>query len=241
MTCDKEYWLSLQARLASEFSTLSYDRSGLGESDVQDHPKDIHSITSDLQELLSILEVEPPFVFVGHSFGGTLSKHYTHHFKANTKGVVFVDPSDSFFEERTLAYRTEEQKKYWNSLSTRPDLEETESEKQEFEAFKDAIESTKGLALRDDIPTHILVCDKLTSWFDPELDPYYSFDQAPKDTLKRDNKTWIQCHEDWLEQAPEAKFTVVEDSSHNIHLDKENIVYHAIRETVLATASNKTL
>jgi len=240
MTCDKEYWKSIQTRLASEFSTFSYDRSGLGKSDIQCHPKDIHSITSDLQELLSILEVKPPFIFVGHSFGGTLSKHYSHQFKANTKGVVFVDPSDSYFEERTLAYRTEDQKKYWNSLTTRPDPEETESEKQEFEAFKNAIQSTKSLVVRDDIPTHILVCDKLTSWFDPELDPYYSFDEAPKDILQRDNDTWIRCHKDWLEQAPEAKLTIVKDSSHNIHLDDEGIVYEAIRETVLAGARNKT-
>ncbi|ODQ01394.1 hypothetical protein BGK46_16870 [Salinivibrio sp. SS2] len=241
MTCDKEYWRTLQARLANEFSTFSYDRSGLGKSDIQNHPKDIYSITSDLEELLSILEVKPPFIFVGHSFGGTLSKYYSHQFKTNTNGVVFIDPSDSFFEERSLAYRTESQKKYWNSLSTRPDPEETESEKQEFEAFKHAIKATKSLALRDDITTHILVCDNLTSWFDPEVDPYYSFDDAPKNILQRDNETWIRCHEDWLKQAPEAKLTIVQDSSHNIHLDNEEIVYETIRETVLVGASNKTL
>ena len=122
---------------------------------------------------------------------------------------------------------------------TRPDPEETESERQEFEAFKEAIESTKDMVVRGDIPTHILVCDKLTSWFDPHVDPYYSFDEAPKDILQRDNETWIKCHEDWLEQAPQAKITVVEDSSHSIHLDNEDIVYGAIRETVLTGASNK--
>lgn len=234
LTCDKAYWKSLQDRLIDDCITLAYDRSGLGDSDPQSTPKSLASITSDLEELITALDLKPPFIFVGHSFGGTLSKHYSHVFKDKIAGVVFVDASDAYYLDKTFEYRTESQKQYWSSIVYRTDFYETESEKQEYKAFNEIIKISKNIPLRSEVPAKILVCDNLSSWFDPEVDDLYSFKESPKNVLEKDNATWIQCHRDWLDEAPAADLIVVENSSHSIHVDNEDIVYENIKNLVLA-------
>jgi pimeloyl-ACP methyl ester carboxylesterase len=232
LTCDRTYWHSLQNKLAENAVTLSYDRAGIGQSDAIEGDKSLENITNDLVALINELKLTPPFVFVGHSFGGFLLKHYSSHYESTELGLVLVDPSDSYFEAKTLQYRTSEQREYWQSLSSKADPNESLAEKQEYKVFYEISEANKHHPYRSEIPTHILVCDNLSSWFDPEKDPIYQYEFAPKAILEKDNETWIQCHKKWLDQVPNARFTVVKNSSHSIHLDQEDVVFSAIGELI---------
>ena len=50
-------------------------------------------ITEELRTLLARAGVPPPFVFVGHSFGGFIGLIFARRFRADTAGVALVDPA----------------------------------------------------------------------------------------------------------------------------------------------------
>ncbi|MCB9769941.1 MAG: alpha/beta hydrolase [Candidatus Omnitrophica bacterium] len=76
----------------SEFATaVTYDRAGLGWSDLADNPRDGEQIAKDLHTLLERLEVEPPFLLVGHSCGGLYVRIFHHLYPDQVCGMVLID------------------------------------------------------------------------------------------------------------------------------------------------------
>lgn len=85
-------WGWAQKRMAERTQVVSYDRAGLGKSDVR--PEDItaDAVASRLDALLSTLELTPPYIFVGHSLGGLLVRYYAARHAEKTAALVLVDP-----------------------------------------------------------------------------------------------------------------------------------------------------
>lgn len=86
-------WGLVQPLIAAKTRTCSYDRAGLGFSDPSSLPRTSANIVADLHRLLAAAGIKPPYVLVGHSFGGMNAKLYAETYPAEVKGIVFVDPS----------------------------------------------------------------------------------------------------------------------------------------------------
>jgi pimeloyl-ACP methyl ester carboxylesterase len=56
-------------------------------------PRTAERITDELRTLLARAGVPPPFVFVGHSFGGFIGLIFARRFRGETAGLVLVDPA----------------------------------------------------------------------------------------------------------------------------------------------------
>ncbi len=77
---------------ASAFTrVMAYDRAGQGWSDPSPNPRTPANLAGELKALLGRLELQPPYVLVGHSFGGLLSRIYAGSHPAEVAGVVLVD------------------------------------------------------------------------------------------------------------------------------------------------------
>ena len=96
-------WSSLQPKLARTTRVCSYDRAGLGWSEPRTGPSDADQIAADLHDLLALAQVSGPIVLMGTSYGGIYIRDYTAHFRADVAGLVFVDSSTPFQEERFQA------------------------------------------------------------------------------------------------------------------------------------------
>jgi pimeloyl-ACP methyl ester carboxylesterase len=70
----------------------SYDRGGLGWSERCRRPRTLEQITRELESLLRAAEIGPPYVLVGHSFGGLVIRAFAHERPDQVAGLVFVDP-----------------------------------------------------------------------------------------------------------------------------------------------------
>jgi len=85
-------WALVQSRVAEFARVASYDRAGLGWSAPCVAPRTLQHMLSELNTLLAAAQLPPPYVLVGHSFGGLLIRAYAHLHPAEVVGLVFVDP-----------------------------------------------------------------------------------------------------------------------------------------------------
>lgn len=72
---------------------VSYDRAGLGSSDPGPMPRDGTRLVAELHTALAHAGVRPPYVFVGHSYGGLLARLFTAQYPDEVVGVVLVESS----------------------------------------------------------------------------------------------------------------------------------------------------
>jgi pimeloyl-ACP methyl ester carboxylesterase len=83
--------------------TCSYDRAGNGSSVGRPGVRDARDDIDDLQRLLNGAHLEPPYVLVGHSYGGLLVRLFAHEHPQETAGVVLVDAKGRDQTRRELA------------------------------------------------------------------------------------------------------------------------------------------
>lgn len=85
----------------AEFTTVcAYDRAGYGWSDPGPLPRTSSRIATELHALLHHAGIEPPYVLVGHSFGGFNVRLFADYYPDEVAGMVLVDVSHEDFNER---------------------------------------------------------------------------------------------------------------------------------------------
>ena len=84
-------WAALLPELGRTTRTCAYDRAGLGASDAIPGVHDAGDEIKDLERLLDRARIAPPYVLVGHSYGGLLARLFAHAHPEHTGGVVQVD------------------------------------------------------------------------------------------------------------------------------------------------------
>ena len=85
-------WRHIQESVARFTSTASYDRSGLGWSSPCRTVRTPGNITAELHAMLQSAGIKPPYILVGHSFGGLVMRRYAVTYPAEVAGVVLIDP-----------------------------------------------------------------------------------------------------------------------------------------------------
>jgi pimeloyl-ACP methyl ester carboxylesterase len=85
-------WSELQRALAPSYRVVSYDRAGLGWSDLGPMPRTADRIVDELHTLLDRAAIPPPYILVGHSFGGLTMPLFAARFPGEIAGMVLVDP-----------------------------------------------------------------------------------------------------------------------------------------------------
>ena len=85
-------WSELYRSLAASFRVVTYDRAGLGWSDLGPMPRTADRIVDELHALLQRAAIPPPYVLVGHSFGGLTMPLFAARFPGEVAGMVLVDP-----------------------------------------------------------------------------------------------------------------------------------------------------
>jgi pimeloyl-ACP methyl ester carboxylesterase len=86
-------WLLVQPQLAELTRVCTYDRAGFGWSDRGPMPRTAGRIADELRVLLERAHVPPPFVVVGHSFGGLVMRIFAARYRSDVTGLVLVDPA----------------------------------------------------------------------------------------------------------------------------------------------------
>jgi pimeloyl-ACP methyl ester carboxylesterase len=87
-------WLRVQKTIAESTLTIAYDRSGINKSELGKETPTVPYIVSALHTLLAKLEAPPPYVLVGHSWGGPIIHRFAATYPNEVAALVYVDPTD---------------------------------------------------------------------------------------------------------------------------------------------------
>lgn len=85
-------WRAIQESIAQYACAASYDRCGLGWSSRSRTARTPGNIAHELHQMLHRAGVKPPFILVGHSFGGLVVRRYALLYPNEVAGVVLIDP-----------------------------------------------------------------------------------------------------------------------------------------------------
>ena len=85
------YWSTVQPELARVTRVCAYDRAGLGWSERGPLPRNGRRLARELHQLLTRAGVPGPYLLVGHSLGGFVSRLYRDEHPRDVVGIVLVD------------------------------------------------------------------------------------------------------------------------------------------------------
>jgi pimeloyl-ACP methyl ester carboxylesterase len=103
-------WKRVQSQIAAFTRVCSYDRAGYGGSDPGPMPRTSAQIAKELHTLLQKAGEKPPYLLVGHSFGGYNVRVFNGQHPDQVSGIVLVDA--------TQEDQYELLPKAWNEIGT---------------------------------------------------------------------------------------------------------------------------
>jgi pimeloyl-ACP methyl ester carboxylesterase len=96
-------WRDVQPEVGRSTRTCAYDRAGTGNSVAPPGVRAARDEIADLRRLLARARVKPPYVLVGHSYGGVLARVFAHLYPSETAGLVLIDTIGRDGRRRQLA------------------------------------------------------------------------------------------------------------------------------------------
>ena len=220
----------------------TYDRGGVttltGEvsrSDPAPQPVTAGAAAEDLWATLQAAGEEGPFVVVGHSAGGMVSRIFTTSHADQVQGLVLVDPPTEFLQDELTA-----EERVWQEKMFKGDMAESIAEYPALERFDPSasfaeLRSSPALPL---VPFVLLSADE-------KLGPTFT-------AMKASSGAWLadvpdtfgyrfddlaaRAHEKLAALIPGSVHITETHSGHNIHMIQPQLVTDAIRFVLAAIA-----
>lgn len=99
-------WGWVQPEIAKNTRVCTYDRAGMGWSEMSSEPRTAQEFAKELHTLLHNANETGPYVLVGHSLGGYTVRLYANDYQGEVSGVVFVDPQNISVSETSKPAKT---------------------------------------------------------------------------------------------------------------------------------------
>jgi pimeloyl-ACP methyl ester carboxylesterase len=97
-----EEWEAVAGAVSGRARTVRYDRRRAAPSGSLP-PRTASELAGELRTLLGALAVRPPYVLVGHSWGGVIARTFAHAYPADVAGLVLVDATHETVDSRGFA------------------------------------------------------------------------------------------------------------------------------------------
>jgi pimeloyl-ACP methyl ester carboxylesterase len=202
-------WSTVQSNIAKFARTVSYDRAGIGQSEAGPKPRAAKQIAAELHSALQNAGIGPPYVLVGHSFGGIYVRVFADMYPKEVAGMVLIDPSQETFEDWTQTHKEAQRAEAPEQMAkASPGVRDESAE------VSRSYEQARGAKVPAGIPVILLSAMR-------------------DDTMPAAvRKVWSQMHEDWIAKVPGGKHVVVENSGHFIQGEQPQLVIDAIKQVV---------
>jgi pimeloyl-ACP methyl ester carboxylesterase len=215
-------WRKVAPEVAKSARAVSYSRAGHGSSDARPEPRTILESSVELDQLVASAHLAPPFILVGHSYGGLLARAFAVRHPDWVAGMVLVDPSDERFNPalRKLDARREAEDDRQFAAMVPPPFQP------ELKLLQPVLDAGKLpaplLGALPDVPVVVL-----TSVQQAEK-PMFFLESVEAVAIKRD------LHADFLRQFSDGSQVLTLKSGHNIQLEEPELVIAAVNRVIAA-------
>jgi pimeloyl-ACP methyl ester carboxylesterase len=209
-----EMWTDVLPEVAKLTSVVAYDRAGLGQSEPGPKPRSARHVALELRAALQSAGVPPPYVLVGHSFGGFYVRVFASMYPDEVAGLVLVDPTEENYLDRVPELFPIE----WSSWKGPRDAamkEASQGVRDEDDAWDAIVEQARAAWPLPDVPVVLLTAMRV-----------------PEGETAESMQFWLRMHEQWVSRVPRARHVVIYDSGHAIPIDEPDLVVGAIRDVV---------
>jgi pimeloyl-ACP methyl ester carboxylesterase len=215
-------WAPVADALKHHARVLWYDRANRGASDQAPGPRRVQAMRDDLDALIKASGVRPPFLLVGHSFGGLLMRAFARDRRAEIRGLLLVEsmhprqfdllgplfPASDDSDTKTLADMRELWQQAWKHPESTPEHIDFA------DAFaQDRIEAGALASL----PVCVL---SAASWSSA---PFIA-DEHIRETLQ---SQWNALQAELARLSDQTQSVYLEQSSHFVQRDQPDAIAHA--------------
>jgi pimeloyl-ACP methyl ester carboxylesterase len=108
-------WLKVRESLCGVTRVVSYHRAGIGGSQPGPRPRSAVHIAAELRSALEQVDVNPPYILVGHSIGGLYVRAFAGLHPDDVTALVLADPTMEFRESITTSEAIERLQQIWGA------------------------------------------------------------------------------------------------------------------------------
>lgn len=90
-----EAWGTWISQISDLAPVVAFDRPGIGKSKFDDMEPTPEREATDAHEVMRVLGVPPPYILIGHSWGGPLILYYAGDYPDEVVGMVYLDPTEA--------------------------------------------------------------------------------------------------------------------------------------------------
>lgn len=202
---DSTSWNPLVEDVSKLANVFLYDRAGLGQSENSSHPRTSRNMIRELRQLLVETNTRPPYLLVGHSFGGVNMQLFAAEYEADVSGLVLVDVTPKDYRERFLPTMSPDFQQAYQQQFLR------EGNYGEFVESLQQLQET-NVALR--LPVIVIAAGK--------KDHY----------LPESQRLWNDMQKELTYISSDSEFVLAETSAHYIQRDEPEVIVDAIRRLV---------
>lgn len=210
-----EMWERVQPAVAGFARTVSYDRAGSGRSAPGPLPRDARQVARELHTALAHAGVPPPYILVGHSFGGPLIRVFADLYPGEIAGLVLVDPTQEEFiawQGKRAAQRGEKNYDDWK-------------DGREWEDIQSSLAQAQASRVPEGVPVVLI------TGMGPRVLPSF-LTEKEKLEYKTNHQMWLKFHTEWVERQLHARHLITENSGHGVPFEEPELVINAIRRMV---------
>ena len=228
-----EVWDLVVAKVGTVATVVAYDRAGIGQSESDGQPPTPRHVAGRLRRLLAQMEIKPPYVLVGHSWGGPLIRMFAAVYPQDIAGLVYVDPTDMRSQAESLEFYLAR----GHAAADVPAIRKARRERlgaagPEMRVALDLEDSYfaefRALPRLPDVPVSVLMATKFSSapWVGEPCQP------------RACHEAWVRLRTGWLtplvQDSSNGTFTVTTSSGHDVPREDPDLVAWAVQRVLTA-------
>ena len=222
------YWNSVIPDLAAKTTVVTFDRAGIGKSEIGNLPTHGEQAAKDLHVLLEKLDVPKPYLLVGHSYGGIVVRLFASMYPDVMGGLILEDAQheDVLNEQRKILTGNDlEALEQMVARFSTPENPKTEADYRNITT--EQVRKSKPLP---HIPFIVLTAGDRSKAMPP------MFSDEAKEKIA---KLGLEMQQKLVALIPGGRHILVEGVGHNIHAEKPEALINPVVEMIKEVREKK--